>query len=133
MVLLDLRETRLCTAGGSCMRLAVENTRPNLQPAAALNRPGGRRRAHRQRLPAHRRPAVASHRRCAAWLRLARPTPSRCNITDIVNAVCAIAAHTRVELACMDERHNLDLATPTGTDVSGQLKYFAERLPATFV
>jgi hypothetical protein len=33
----------------------------------------------------------------------------------------------------MDERHNLDLATPTGTDVSGQLKYFAERLPATFV
>ena len=32
-----------------------------------------------------------------------------------------------------DELHNLNLATRAGADVSGQLKYFAERLPATFV
>jgi hypothetical protein len=58
---------------------------------------------------------------------------TRANITDIVNAVCATAAHTHVELVCIDELHNLNLATRTGADVSDQLKYFAERLPATFV
>jgi DNA transposition AAA+ family ATPase len=58
---------------------------------------------------------------------------TRANITDIVNAVCATASHTRVELVCIDEIHNLNLATRTGADVSDQLKYFAERLPATFV
>ena len=57
----------------------------------------------------------------------------RANITDIVNAVCATAAHTRVELAFVDELHNLNLATRSGAEVSDQLKYFAERLPATFV
>jgi hypothetical protein len=57
----------------------------------------------------------------------------RANITDIVNAVCATAAHTRVELVCVDELHNLSLATRAGAEVSDQLKYFAERLPATFV
>jgi len=57
----------------------------------------------------------------------------RANITDIVNAVCATAAHTRVELVCVDELHNLNLASRAGAEVSDQLKYFAERLPATFV
>ncbi len=57
----------------------------------------------------------------------------RANITDIVNAVCATAAHTRVGLVCVDELHNLNLATRAGAEVSDQLKYFAERLPATFV
>ena len=55
----------------------------------------------------------------------------RANITDIVNAVCATAANTRVELVCIDELHNLNLATRAGAEVSDQLKYFAERLPAT--
>jgi hypothetical protein len=41
-------------------------------------------------------------------------------------------AHTRVELVCVDELHNLNLATRAGAEVSDQLKYFAE-LPATFV
>ena len=41
--------------------------------------------------------------------------------------------HTRVELVCVDELHNLNLATRSGAEVSDQLKYFAERLPATFV
>jgi hypothetical protein len=57
----------------------------------------------------------------------------RANITDIVNAVCATAAHTRVELVCVDELHNLSLASRAGAEVSDQLKYFAERLPATFI
>jgi hypothetical protein len=50
---------------------------------------------------------------------------TRANITDIVNAVCATAAHTCVELVCIDELHNLNLATRAGADVSDQLKYFA--------
>ncbi len=57
----------------------------------------------------------------------------RANITDIVDAVCHTAARTRVELVCVDELHNLNLATRAGAEVSDQLKYFAERLPATFI
>ncbi|UAK36159.1 MULTISPECIES: TniB family NTP-binding protein [Nocardia] len=57
---------------------------------------------------------------------------SRANMPDIVNAVCATAARTNVELVLVDEIHNLNLATRSGAEVSDQLKYFAERLPATF-
>jgi hypothetical protein len=57
----------------------------------------------------------------------------RANITDIVDAVCTTAASTRVELVCVDELHNLNLASRAGAEVSDQLKYFAERLPATFI
>jgi len=32
-----------------------------------------------------------------------------------------------VELVCVDELHNLNLATRAGAEVSDQLKYFAER------
>jgi Bacterial TniB protein len=55
------------------------------------------------------------------------------NTTDIVDAVCHTAARTGVEVVLVDELHNLNLATRTGAEVSDQLKYFAERLPATFV
>ncbi|MER8086954.1 TniB family NTP-binding protein [Streptomyces sp. NPDC094048] len=58
--------------------------------------------------------------------------PTRFNITDVVNAVCATAAHVHVDLVLIDELHNLNLATRTGAEASDQLKYFAERLPATF-
>ncbi len=54
------------------------------------------------------------------------------NLTDIVDAVCVTAARTRVELVCVDELHNLNLATRAGAEVSDQLKYFVERLSATF-
>ena len=37
-----------------------------------------------------------------------------------------------MELVCVDELHNLKLATRSGAEVSDQLKYFAA-LPATFV
>ncbi len=56
----------------------------------------------------------------------------RVNLTDIVDAVCVTAARTRVELVCVDELHNLNLATRAGAEVSDQLKYFGERLSATF-
>lgn len=58
--------------------------------------------------------------------------PSRANVTDIVDAVCATAAHVHVDLVLIDEIHNLNLATRSGAEASDQLKYFAERLPATF-
>lgn len=57
---------------------------------------------------------------------------ARANLTDVVEAVCTTATRTRVELVCVDELHNLNLATRAGAEVSDQLKYFAERLPATF-
>ena len=55
---------------------------------------------------------------------------ARANITDIVDAVCHTAARTNVEVVLVDELHNLNLATRSGAEVSDQLKYFAERLPA---
>ncbi|GAA1892135.1 ATP-binding protein [Streptantibioticus ferralitis] len=58
--------------------------------------------------------------------------PTRVNVTDIVDAVCATAAHVHVDLVLVDELHNLNLATRSGAEASDQLKYFAERLPATF-
>ena len=33
----------------------------------------------------------------------------------------------------VDELHNLNLATRAGAEVSDQLKYFAERLPVTYL
>jgi hypothetical protein len=55
------------------------------------------------------------------------------NLTDVMNAVCRVASHTRVDLVLVDEVHNISLATRTGTETSDQLKYFAERIRATFV
>ena len=59
--------------------------------------------------------------------------PSRANLTDITDAVCSVAAHTGVDLVLVDEIHNISLATRTGAEVSDALKYFAERLTATFI
>jgi hypothetical protein len=61
------------------------------------------------------------------------PTSTRANLTDVTNAVCATAAYTYVDLVLVDEIHNISLATRAGAEVSDTLKYFAERLPATFV
>lgn len=64
---------------------------------------------------------------------LGLPTTRLANLTDVTNAVCATAARTSVDLVLVDEIHNISLATRTGAEVSDTLKYFAERLPATFV
>jgi hypothetical protein len=61
------------------------------------------------------------------------PTARSANLTDVTNAVCATAAYTHVDLVLVDEIHNISLATRAGAEVSDTLKYFAERLPATFV
>lgn len=53
--------------------------------------------------------------------------------TSITNAVCDLLIKMRVELALVDEIHNLNLATQAGAEASDQLKYLSERIPATFV
>ncbi|WP_234011971.1 MULTISPECIES: ATP-binding protein [unclassified Streptomyces] len=58
--------------------------------------------------------------------------PARANHTDVVDAVCATAAHVHVDLVLVNELHNLNLGSRVGAEASDQLKYFAERLPATF-
>jgi hypothetical protein len=61
------------------------------------------------------------------------PVTQRANITDIIEAVCGVCADTRVTAICVDEIHNLNIATRTGAEASDTLKYFSERIPATFV
>ena len=63
---------------------------------------------------------------------LGLPVTRRLNITDITEAVCGICLDTRTALICVDEIHNLNLATRNGAEASDTLKYFSERIPATF-
>lgn len=64
---------------------------------------------------------------------LGLPTIRRANITDIVEAVCGVCIDTRTSLIAVDEIHNVSLTTRTGAEASDMLKYFSERIPATFV
>lgn len=64
---------------------------------------------------------------------LGLPTSPRANITDVTDAVCAVLTDLRCDLVIVDELHNLNLGSRAGAEVSDQLKYFSERLPATFV
>jgi Bacterial TniB protein len=64
---------------------------------------------------------------------LGLPVMARSNITDIVDAVCGVFIDTRTNLVCVDEIHNISLATRYGAEASDTLKYFSERIPATFV
>jgi len=64
---------------------------------------------------------------------LALPLPPRANLADVVHSVCAVLADAGTQLVVVDEIHNLNLGTRSGAEVSDQLKYFAERIPATFV
>jgi hypothetical protein len=59
--------------------------------------------------------------------------PPRATHTDIVDAVCATAAHVHVDLVLVDELHNLNLGSRAGAEASDQLKYFAERLPGGMI
>jgi hypothetical protein len=61
------------------------------------------------------------------------PVHGRQNQADITNAVCDVLARLRADLVLVDEIHNLNLATRAGADASDQLKYLAERIPATFI
>nr|WP_238846556.1 TniB family NTP-binding protein [Nocardia terpenica] len=60
------------------------------------------------------------------------PVAPRQNITDVTEAVCGVMTSARTGLVAIDEIHNISLQTRSGAEVSVQLKYFSERLPATF-
>jgi hypothetical protein len=64
---------------------------------------------------------------------LGLPVIRRANLTDIIESVCGVCADTRTGLVAVDEIHNVSLATRPGAEASDMLKYFSERIPATFV
>jgi len=64
---------------------------------------------------------------------LGLPMTRRANITDIIEAVCGVCTDTKTSAICVDEIHNLNIATRSGAEASDTLKYFSERIPATFV
>jgi hypothetical protein len=64
---------------------------------------------------------------------LGLPLTRRSNVTDVLEAVCGVCLDARTTLVCVDEIHNVNLGTRHGAEASDTLKYFAERLPVTFV
>ena len=64
---------------------------------------------------------------------LGLPITRGMNITDIIEAVVGVCTDTRTGLVLVDEVHNISLATRNGAEVADTLKYFSERIPATFV
>jgi hypothetical protein len=80
-------------------------------------------------------PPAATPRMIAAEFArfLGIPVTRQANITDIIEAVCGVCTDAKTGLVCVDEIHNLNIATRTGAEASDTLKYFSERIPATFV
>jgi hypothetical protein len=64
---------------------------------------------------------------------LGLPASRRSNITDVIESVCGVCLDAGVTLVIVDELHNLNAATRVGGEASDTLKYFSERLPATFI
>lgn len=64
---------------------------------------------------------------------LGLPVSARANITSVIESVCGVCLDTAVSLVIVDELHNLNTATRSGAEASDTLKYFSERIPATFV
>ncbi|MDQ0934380.1 TniB family NTP-binding protein [Streptomyces turgidiscabies] len=64
---------------------------------------------------------------------LGLPVRSRSNMTDIIEAVVGVCTDTGTGLVLVDEIHNVSQVTRAGSEVSDTLKYFSERIPATFV
>lgn len=97
----------------------------------------------RQRHPHHDRipvlyvtvPPAATPRMLAAEFArfLGLPVTQRANLTDIIEAVCGVCCDTGTSVVICDELHNISLTTKAGAEVSDTLKYFSERIPATFV
>jgi hypothetical protein len=77
-------------------------------------------------------PPAATPRMIAAEFArfLGIPVTRQANITDIIEAVCGVCTDTKVTAICVDEIHNLNIATRTGAEASDTLKYFSERIPA---
>jgi hypothetical protein len=80
-------------------------------------------------------PPAATHRMIAVEFArfLGLPVFGKANMTDIVEAVCGVCVSARTSLVVVDEIHNISLNTRYGAEASDTLKYFAERIPATFI
>ncbi|OPC77597.1 ATP/GTP-binding protein [Embleya scabrispora] len=79
-------------------------------------------------------PAATARMIAAEFARfLGLPIRSRLNMTDIIEAVVGVCTDTRTGLVLVDEIHNISQTTRSGAEVSDTLKYFSERIPATFV
>ncbi len=79
-------------------------------------------------------PAATPRMLAAEFARfLGLPLTRRLNQAEITNQVCDLLCQLHADLVLVDELHNLDLRTRSGAEASDQLKYLAERIPATFV
>lgn len=79
-------------------------------------------------------PAATARMIAAEFARfLGLPVRARSNMTDIIEAVVGVCTDTRTGLVLVDEIHNVSQVTRSGGEVSDTLKYFSERIPATFV
>ncbi|MEU3322897.1 ATP-binding protein [Streptomyces sp. NPDC006785] len=79
-------------------------------------------------------PPAATPRMIAAEFArfLGLPVLRTSNITDLTEAVVGVCTKARTGLILVDEIHNISLHTRTGAEASDTLKYFSERIPATF-
>ncbi|MER7668968.1 ATP-binding protein [Kitasatospora sp. NPDC096128] len=79
-------------------------------------------------------PPAATPRMIAAEFArfLGLPVRRSSNITDLTEAVVGVCTKARTGLVLVDEIHNISLHTRTGAEASDTLKYFSERIPATF-
>ncbi|MFE1873032.1 TniB family NTP-binding protein [Streptomyces sp. NPDC059496] len=79
-------------------------------------------------------PAATARMVAAEFARfLGLPVRRRSNITDLIEAVVGVCTTTRTGLVLVDELHNISLTSQNGADVADTLKYFSERIPATFI
>ncbi|WP_240677354.1 ATP-binding protein [Actinacidiphila soli] len=79
-------------------------------------------------------PAATARMVAAEFARfLGLPVRPRSNMTDIIEAVVGVCTDTYTGLVLVDEIHNVSQVTRAGGEVSDTLKYFSERIPATFV
>lgn len=80
-------------------------------------------------------PPAATPRMIAAEFArfLGLPVTARFNITDIIEAVVGVCTDARTGPVLVDELHNKSLTSRNGAEVADTLKYFSERIPATFV
>ncbi|WP_405862108.1 TniB family NTP-binding protein [Streptomyces sp. NBC_00090] len=79
-------------------------------------------------------PPAATPRMIAAEFAryLGLPVTRSLNITDLTEAVVGVCTRARTSLVLVDEIHNISLHTRHGAEASDTIKYFSERIPATF-
>ncbi|WP_405981743.1 AAA family ATPase [Streptomyces sp. NBC_00158] len=80
-------------------------------------------------------PPAATPRMIAAEFArfLGLPVMARLNMTDLMESVVGVCTDARTGLVLVDELHNISLTTRHGAEVADTLKYFSERIPATFI